>query len=170
MVILDNFDRPDGVSRLGTRWVAFTDSVMGGLSSMEAWHDAWDGERCLRMDGLVRLENRGGFIQVALPLATGGHPFDARHLAGLSLRVRGARAPFRVHLRTADQQMPWEHFSATAWSEPHWQDVHVPFSAFRGVMTRHALRTSALVRLGIVLSEDPGPAGLAVSRVGFAAA
>lgn len=36
-----------------------------------------DGERFVRLKGEVSLENRGEFVQVALPLAAGGKSFDA---------------------------------------------------------------------------------------------
>jgi hypothetical protein len=36
-----------------------------------------DGERFVRLKGEVSLENRGGFVQIALPLAAGGKSFDA---------------------------------------------------------------------------------------------
>ena len=156
-----------GTSRLGTRWTAFTDQVMGGLSQAQARYDTVDGKACLRLDGFVRLENRGGFIQVALPLVVCDHPFDASHLRGLRLRVRGTGAPFQVHLRSTQQRMPWEHYSAEAWAEDAWTQIDVPFHAFKPEMTQGILDLSRLTRLGIVVAKRPGPASLAIAGVGF---
>lgn len=38
--------------------------------------DEIEGRRCVRLQGKVRLENNGGFIQLALDLQTRGAPLD----------------------------------------------------------------------------------------------
>ncbi|MEB3238445.1 MAG: CIA30 family protein [Candidatus Sericytochromatia bacterium] len=163
---IDTFNG-DGTSRLGTRWMAFTDRVMGGLSDAEVRYDTIDGRACLHLEGTVRLENRGGFIQVALPLVTREHPFDATHLRGVRLLVRGVGAPFQVHLRSLQQRRPWEHYCAEAWAPAAWTTIDLPFAAFHPEMTTGILDLSRLTRIGIVLGKRPGPASLAVGAVGF---
>jgi hypothetical protein len=73
-LLLDDFSRPDGRSALGTAWRAFTDQVMGGVSTQSVGRETVEGERALRLRGEVRLDNNGGFVQVALDL---GGPRDA---------------------------------------------------------------------------------------------
>ena len=70
-LLLDDFSRPDGRSALGTAWRAFTDQVMGGVSTQSVGRETVEGERALRLRGEVRLDNNGGFVQVALPSARG---------------------------------------------------------------------------------------------------
>ncbi|MEB3299580.1 MAG: CIA30 family protein [Candidatus Sericytochromatia bacterium] len=163
---LDTFENPTS-SRLGNSWQAFTDRVMGGKSTMRAWHESTAGQSCLRITGEVRLENRGGFIEVALPLVTRGHPFDASHLQGLRLRVRGRQAPFQVHLRTSDHVRPWEHHRAQAFAALDWHQVDIPFDQFEPRMTAAPLNLRKLVRLGLVCAGQAGPAQLDVAAVGL---
>ncbi|HRP88362.1 MAG TPA: CIA30 family protein, partial [Gammaproteobacteria bacterium] len=81
-LLLDDFHRDDGIAVLGTRWEGFTDRVMGGRSDMQVGYRDTDVGRVLQMRGQVRLENRGGFIQARLPLATGGGSIDASEWQG----------------------------------------------------------------------------------------
>jgi hypothetical protein len=165
--LLDDFRGTPGISRLGTRWAAFTDGVMGGLSRMEAWLDELDGERCMRFAGDVRLENRGGFIQVALPLVVDGHAFDARHFRAIALRVRGSGAGFQAHLRTTATGRPWQYFKATFEAGEAWTTLELPLSRFQARPTPMAFDPGALTRLGIVAYGHAGRADLAVSLVGL---
>ena len=165
--ILDDFRGQPGTSRIGTRWAAFTDNVMGGISRMEAWMDELEGERCLRFAGDVRLENRGGFIQIAMPLAVDGHPFDARHFRALALRVRGSGAGFQAHLRTTASGMPWQYFKATFEARSTWTTIELPLGDFQARPVPMAFDAGQLTRLGIVAYGHAGQADLAVSLVGF---
>src|SRR5512143_1823375 len=70
VLILDDFSRGNRISTLGTPWRGFSDRVMGGISQEMIALTEIDGRRCLRLTGDVRLENNGGFIQMALDLAS----------------------------------------------------------------------------------------------------
>ena len=100
--LLDDFDRGDGVSAIGTRWQGFTDRVMGGLSDMQAEVVETDQGKALRMTGRVRLENNGGFIQVRLPLAGDRETFDASSYTGIETTLRGRPGAWFLHLRTPE--------------------------------------------------------------------
>ena len=67
-MLIDDFGGRDLISKLGTRWRAVSDRVMGGISQASIAHDIIDGHQCLRLTGDVCLENNGGFLQAALDL------------------------------------------------------------------------------------------------------
>jgi hypothetical protein len=52
-LLLDDFSRPDGRSALGTAWRAFTDQVMGGVSTQSVGRETVEGERALLSVGIV---------------------------------------------------------------------------------------------------------------------
>ena len=88
-MLIDSVSRDDLVCDLGTRWHGVSDAVMGGVSQAELAVDEQGGRRCLRLRGDVRLDNNGGFIQMALDLAAAGQPIDATAFDGVRLLVRG---------------------------------------------------------------------------------
>jgi len=167
MLIIDTFDAANQPSRLGTQWLAFSDQVMGGRSQLRVWHDRVDGRACLSFAGMVRLENRGGFIQVALPLVTRSHPFRADHFSGIQVVVKGYGTPFYLHLKTASLRLPWEHFEAPLPVAKDWQTLHVPFAQFVPRGTGERLDLTGLTRLGIVAGKAAGEAHLAIAQVAF---
>jgi hypothetical protein len=75
---------------------------MGGISQETIALTEIDGRRCLKLTGDVRLENNGGFIQVALDLAPEGHTLNASAYTGVLVVVRGNGESYGVHLRTLD--------------------------------------------------------------------
>ena len=77
-------DRASGsaVSTLGPSWRFFSDGVMGGVSSGSLRIDTMQGRSALCLRGQVRLENNGGFVQMALDLPVPGLPVGP-HLANL---------------------------------------------------------------------------------------
>ena len=89
-LLLDDFADADGPSRLGTPWRLVTDGVIGGVSAGRLSWGQIDGRRALCMQGEVRLENNGGFVQAALDLAPGGD-LDAGGSEGEPSRERKDR-------------------------------------------------------------------------------
>ena len=104
--LIDDFSGERGTSAIGTEWRLFTDRVMGGVSDATSTLETVEGRRCMRLRGRVSLENNGGFIQVALPLARGGRPFDAGEFKGVRAWVRGNGKTYHIHLRTAQTRSP----------------------------------------------------------------
>ena len=88
-MLIDDFSGDALVSALGTRWQVVSDQVMGGISRAALQVGEHAGRRCLRLHGEVRLENNGGFVQMALDLAPAGVPIDVSRFAGLCLVVNG---------------------------------------------------------------------------------
>ena len=164
-LLLDDFRRDDGVSALGTRWEGFTDRVMGGRSDMQAGYRDTDAGPALRLSGQVRLENRGGFIQVRLPLADGGGSFDASAWQGIRITVRGAPGPYYLHLRTRQTWQPWQYFRAPIEVGPEWREQFVPFTAFEGRATRRSLDPATLRSIAVVAYGEAFEAEIEVARL-----
>lgn len=128
--VLDDFAGTTGQSNLGTAWQGFTDRVMGGRSDMRAGISRASDFSYLRMTGRVSLENNGGFIQVRLPLSVGNSQFDAREYTGVEIDVRGTDGSYAIHLRTAQNRMPWSYYAADLPVAEQWQTVRIPFESF----------------------------------------
>ncbi len=106
VLLIDDFARDDLISTLGTPWRSFSDQVMGGISQETIALTKIDGRRCLKLTGDVRLENNGGFIQMALDLAPEGQTLNASAYTGVLLVARGNGESYGVHLRTPDLRSP----------------------------------------------------------------
>lgn len=149
----------------GPDWRSFSDRVMGGVSREQASLTTIEGRRCLRLQGEVRLENNGGFVQVALGLDARGAPLDAQGFSGVRLLVWGNGEEYFVHLRTRDTRLPWQLYRAPFVAQPAWQSVDLPFNAFRPERLTQPLDRRALTRLGVVAYGRRFLADVAVARV-----
>jgi hypothetical protein len=161
---IDDFSRSDGRSALDTPWSVFSDRVMGGVSVPEAGFAEVEGRRCLGLSGDVRLENNGGFIQAAVPLASRGS-FDGSPWDGVELEVYGNDERYSVHLKTTDLSRPWQYYAASFDAVPAWRTVRLPFASFEAKATRTPLAAARLTRLGLVASGRPFTAALCVAAV-----
>ena len=130
-LLFDDFRTP-GKSLLGTRWDGFTDRVMGGLTSMQAGIVNTEEKPFLRLEGKVRTENNGGFLQMRLDVTQAGKPLDARPWAGVRLVVRGLPGSYAVHLRTPQNWFPWQFYSQKLPVTDQWTEVRLAFDDFRG--------------------------------------
>lgn len=167
-LLLDDFQRDDGLSALGTRWEGFTDRVMGGRSDMEVGRRDSDAGPVLFLRGQVRLENRGGFIQARLPLDPYGGSLDVRAWEGLRITVRGAPGPYYLHLRTRQTWLPWQYYRAPIEVGSGWRDQFVPFAAFEGRAIGRRIDVSRLESVGVVAYGEAFEAEVEVLRLEFA--
>jgi hypothetical protein len=169
--IIDDLSDPAGLSALGTRWQLLTDQVMGGVSRGTLTRETVAGRPALAMRGDVRLENNGGFIQMALdlarPEAAGSGTLDARRWQGLEIDVYGARQSYSLHLRTTDLDRPWQSYRQEFAVQPVWQNLRLPFADFVAHRTEAPLDLSRLRRLGIVAIGRAFMADLALGAVRF---
>jgi len=131
-------------------WALVSDAVMGGVSSGTLLRETLDGRAALRLRGAVRLENNGGFLQMAADLAPGGGLLDARGWDGLRLTVRGNGATYGVHLRTDGLARPWQSYRAQFATAPLWQTVDLRFADFAPHRTETPLDIARLRRIGII--------------------
>lgn len=166
-MLIDDFSDPEMRSPLGTQWRAVSDQVMGGISQGNIERDSIDGRECLRLQGRVRLENNGGFLQAALNLANDGRTFDASAFSGLRLLVRGNGQRYSVHLRTPDIRRPWQSYRAEFVAQPTWQVIDLPFEAFTPYRLDVPLNRGRLRRLGIVAIGRDFEADLAIANLAF---
>lgn len=167
--VIDARDRPGFLATNGAEWRLVTDRVMGGVSDGRLSEAEIDGRRALCLAGRVRLENDGGFVQMALDLSPDGRPVDASRFAGLALEVTGNGERYGLHLRTADVVRPWQSYRASFEAGPGWHRVALPFSAFAAHRVTAPLDPSRLRRIGLVAIGRAFDARLCVSRIAFLA-
>lgn len=163
--LIDDFSREDTTSTVGTTWQGFSDRVMGGVSIESVVRSEILGRQCQRLTGDVRLDNNGGFIQMALDLASNGGSLDASRYRGLCLEVCGNGETYGVHLRTPDCTRPWQSYRATFVAEEQWRLVELPFRRFEPYRLTTPLDTHQLRRLGLVAIGRAFEADLAVARI-----
>jgi hypothetical protein len=129
-------------------WRYVSDQVMGGVSEGQAQVAGPEGARYLHLSGTVSTANRGGFIQVRGDLVT-PLPEGAQ---GVVVRVKGNGEGYFIHLRTRGTMLPWQYYQAPIPSGTEWQELRVPFTAFRasGAMLRDVPRAGDIKSLAAV--------------------
>lgn len=167
--VIDDLTRPFPQTALGTRWELVSDTVMGGISRGDLRRETVAGRPALRLTGAVRLENNGGFLQMAVDLAPGGAILDASGWAGLELDVFGNGESYGVHLRSDAVTRPWQSWRQGFTAAPVWQTLRLPFAGFVPHRIDRPLDVARLRRLGLVaigraFSADLALAGLRLYR------
>jgi hypothetical protein len=166
LLILDDRTTGDLESRSGASWRLVTDGVMGGVSSGTLTLASMDNRDCLRLQGNVRLENNGGFVQAAVDIdAATAAKLPA--YSGIAIDVYGNDEAYNLHLRTDDLWLPWQSYRATFQAAPRWQTVQLPFADFSPYRTRKPLDVTALQRIGVVAIGRAFSADLCIGRLGF---
>ena len=166
-LLIDDFSSENGISALGEKWRMFTDQVMGGVSTATSGYDSIQGQRCLRLKGTVSLENNGGFVQVALPLAKSEQTFDASEYRGVRIWVYGNGEDYYIHLRTSQTLLPWQYYGAKFFADAQWQKIDLPFTQFEPENLSSPLKPKKLKRIAIVAIKKEFEADIAVSRIEF---
>jgi hypothetical protein len=137
---------------------------MGGVSRGTMTEELIDGRLALCLRGQVRLENNGGFVQMALelppPPTSPSGPWQ-----GLEIDVHGNGLRYGLHLRSADMALPWQAFRASFDAAPQWRTLRLPFAGFAAYRFGGVLRVDALQRLGIVAIGQPMQAEVCVARL-----
>ena len=161
-------DRSSGTleSALGPSWRMFTDGVMGGVSTGMLTPASVDQRVCLRLQGDVRLENNGGFVQAALDVEDTPAE-DASAYTGIEIEVYGNDEAYNLHLRTDDLWLPWQSYRTTFAAAARWQTLQLPFAEFSGYRTGKPLDVSELERIGVVAIGRAFTADLCIGRVGL---
>lgn len=149
---------------VGNRWGLFSDRVMGGVSDGAVEKSDVGGKSCLRMVGDVRLENNGGFIQIASALNTDDRQAFAEG-DGVELEVYGNDEEYNVHLRTDAMRRPWQSYRAIFTATPSWQTIRLPFTAFEPYRIDGPLTSATVRRIGIVAIGREFTADLCIARV-----
>lgn len=140
------------------------DAVMGGRSRGRA--SAARG--VLRFDGVVSLENGGGFASIRSAPAA----FDLSGAAGIALRVRGDGRRYRLALRAGDtpDDASWQAAFETATGG--WEVILLPLALFAPVRRGRpapeagSLRPDRIRTVGFLVGEgQEGPFALEISAV-----
>ncbi|MCU0969170.1 MAG: CIA30 family protein [Rubrivivax sp.] len=167
MAVRSETDRPgDGRCAIGLEprdWRFFTDAVMGGLSTGGMSAGEHDGRPALCLQGRVRTENQGGFVQIAREVSP--PPGSGWH--GLEVVVQGNGRRYGVHLRTSALSRPWQSYRAAFDTDGRWQTVVLPFTGFVPYRTDEPFELARLVRIGIVAIGEPMDAALCVAGLAF---
>jgi hypothetical protein len=167
LMMIDDGSRDDLVSTLGTPWRAVDDRVMGGVSEATLRRAMVDGRHCLHLTGDVRLDNNGGFIQMALDLSPEGATIDASAYSRVRLVVRGNRERYSVHLRSADLRRPWQSYRAHFEADSDWREVDLPLASFEAHRIDAPLDLTRLRRLGVVAIGRAFHADFALAEIAF---
>lgn len=172
LFLIDDFTDEEQLSQLGTAWRAFSDQVMGGVSTVEhefvtvpAADEEEEPINALHLQGEVSLENNGGFAQVALSLMQDGEAFDASEYSGVRLHVKGNAETYFIHLRTNQTRRPWQFYGASFIAEDSWQTIDIPFSDFTGDSINQPLNLESLQSIGIVAAQKRYQADLLISSI-----
>jgi hypothetical protein len=124
--------------------------VMGGVSAGTLRRELIGGLPALRLQGQVRLDNNGGFLQMAADLSPVGGAFDATGWTGLAIDLCGPPEIYGLHLRTTDLTRPWQSYRADLTVTPDWQRHFLPFTQFQPHRTDAALIPARLRRVGLI--------------------
>jgi len=146
-----------------TRWIFFTDQVMGGVSNGETAFVREGNESYVRLKGQVSTENNGGFIQVRTKLEN-RIPQSAQ---GIVLTVRGNDKEYFLHVRTPWTVLPWQYYQASFQTTSDWKEVRIPFDSFKpsGRMLPTSLGPQSIRSIGVVAYGRNHDADVSVASV-----
>ena len=153
------------MQKLKTNWEFVADTVMGGKSRGQIDNVGIQGRNTTRLNGMVSLENNGGFIQMASDLQIQCSDVDADDWQGVELDVVGNDSTYDIRLRTVDLDRPWQSFRASFHASARWKTIKIPFSKFEPHKTDKVLKPATLRRLGIVAIGRVFFADVAVAEV-----
>lgn len=145
-------------------WRAINDGVMGGVSSGEMVATA-EG---LRFQGVLSLENNGGFASVRRLLAVDLSGFD-----GVRVKIRGDGRTYQLRFRQ-DGGFDGVSWRAEFSTNGKWQSIELPFQRFepvwrgRPVPEAGPLVAGQVRQLGFLLADkQPGVFGLDINAIEF---
>ncbi|MDE2294919.1 MAG: CIA30 family protein [Gammaproteobacteria bacterium] len=172
--IIDDLSREPPLATVGSSWRLITDQVMGGVSVGTMRRETIAGRTAIRVQGEVRLENGGGFLQIALDLSPTDGLVDASAWHGIELDVFGndprGNEEYAVHLRTDASIRPWQSYRQCFTASAAWRTVQLPFDRFVAHRTEAALDTRRLRRIGVVAIGRAFSPDLALGGLRFMAA
>ena len=149
-LILSSFEDGREVLAPNARWRGFSDRVMGGVSDATFGRATVEGKSCIRLAGRVTRDSGGGFIQMALDLATRDRDFDASAYAGVEFLVHGNDEDYNCHVRTADCGWYDQSYRATFRVAPRWQTIRLPWTGFTPNDLKVALNPAKIQRIALL--------------------
>lgn len=164
-LVLSSFAEGQDVLAPNARWRGFSDRVMGGVSNGTFERTTVAGKSCIRMAGRVTRDSGGGFIQMALDLATRSSDFNAAAFAGIELLVHGNDESYNCHVRTADCGWYDQSYRVTFRAGPQWQTIRLPWSGFTPNDLEVPLDPARLQRVAVLGWMREFEADLALAEV-----
>ena len=164
LIIEDPGSSSDTVNAV--QWRLVTDNVMGGISQGRLIADSVSDRQCLRMQGDVKLENNGGFVQMALNL-TEDKLDDIASYTGLVLEAYGNGESYNIHLRTSNLWLPWQSYRFSFIAPAVWKTFYVPFTDFTPYRTSKKLKLEKIERIGVVAIGREFTADLCIGKIGL---
>ena len=149
------------------QWRLVTDTVMGGVSQGTLTSETIARRAAVRMQGTVRTDNNGGFIQIALDLNSDQGIIDASAFLGIAIDVWGNGETYGAHLRTTAISRPQQSYRQSFVATAQWRTIRLPFIHFTPHRIEVPLDTSRLRRIGLVAIGRAFAADLAVARLAF---
>jgi len=162
--IIDDRSSGDLTTLSGNHWSLVTDNVMGGVSQGSLTVTSIEDRECLRMQGEVKLENNGGFVQMSLDISD-AVLHNITDYSGIMLQVYGNEQQYNIHLRTSDVSLPWQSYRSTLYAPSEWQTIHLPFSEFRPYRIDYPMDIAKLRRVGIVAIGRAFEADLCIGKL-----
>lgn len=144
-------------------WRLVTDGVMGGVSAGAMTATRHQDRECVRMTGRVRLENNGGFVQIARDVPVQRRDVSAYH--GLVLEVCGNGEHYGLHLKTGAITLPWQSYRAGFQAPPTWTAVRLPFTGFQPHRLTVPFDASDLRRIAVVAIGRPFDAEVCIAAI-----
>jgi hypothetical protein len=149
-LVLSNFSGGSELVLPGASWRGFSDRVMGGVSDAEFTRALVAGKECIRLSGRVTRDSGGGFIQMALDLASRGKVFDGSRYSGVEFLVHGNDEDYNCHVRTADCGWYDESYRVTFRAESRWQRLRFAWTDFEPNGITTALDPAKLQRIALL--------------------
>ena len=135
--ILDDFEAPNGRSRLDTRWVNSTDTGHDRTAMLYQRIDRAPNDHALSITAHLS-DSAAPYARMNLPLTKGAvEPMDASAFAGIEFEVRGQGA---YSLRVLTTNAPFE-------AGPNWSTIRIPFHP-KLDLTRLTMLTFEIARPG----------------------
>lgn len=145
-------------------WQYFSDQVMGGRSEGFSKLLMEGNLSFIRMQGLVTIENNGGFIQIRSSVGRLN-----KKLKGLELKVRGNGERYYVFIRTTGTILPWQYYKANFQTKADWSNVQLRFNEFQrsSAWLRKTITPDSIKSIGIVAFGRNHKALIDVAEVTF---
>ena len=135
--ILDDFEAPNGRSRLDTRWVNSTDTGHDRTAMLYQRIDRAPNDHALSITAHLS-DSAAPYARMNLPLTKGAvEPMDASAFAGVEFEARGQGA---YSLRVQMEKSPFE-------AGPNWSTIRIPFHP-KLDLTRLTMLTFEIARPG----------------------
>lgn len=166
-MVIDDFLDPNNISNLGTKWELVTDRVMGGVSNAEYLIGVDECFNYIKMKGNVSLENHGGFVRVALPLAVDSKTFDATAYSGVRFWVKGNDQKYYVHLKNDKTTLHWHYYSAEFAASENWKQIEIPFEKFEPQALDAKMDAKSLLRIAIVGAKKAYEVDVSIGPIEF---